>query len=267
MGEGGIIGKLNPSTSTSGSGIWSTNEVFLRNTVAGEWPNFNAPSSVSYNLLGGGGGSADSTSYRAIGGGAGSSLVQGTFAPTGGTTYTVTIGAGGIGENDGGTSSIVGIVNAPGGGHGTSSSSGNGGYNTDYNGGGNTSHGGGGGAGAGANGQAGYSDWYGGYGGDGVTLPLHPTGLTVGGGGGGGGHFSSGGGGSGGGGMQANGTANTGGGGGGIREYPKNGGSGRVILRYPDSSPAATATTGSVTVTVSGGYRHYDFTSSGSIIF
>jgi hypothetical protein len=38
-------------------------------------------------------------------------------------------------------------------------------------------------------------------------------------------------------------------------------------LRYVDSYPAATGTTGSVTVTVSGGYRHYDFTSSGSITF
>jgi hypothetical protein len=40
-----------------------------------------------------------------------------------------------------------------------------------------------------------------------------------------------------------------------------------VILRYADSFPAVTGTTGSVTVTVSGGYRYYDFTSSGSITF
>ena len=45
------------------------------------------------------------------------------------------------------------------------------------------------------------------------------------------------------------------------------GGSGVVILRYPDSYPAATATTGSPTVTVSGGYRIYKFTASGSITF
>jgi hypothetical protein len=38
-------------------------------------------------------------------------------------------------------------------------------------------------------------------------------------------------------------------------------------LRYPDSFSAASATTGSPTITVSGGYRIYKFTSSGSITF
>jgi hypothetical protein len=37
-----------------------------------------------------------------------------------------------------------------------------------------------------------------------------------------------------------------------------------VILRYPDSFAAAT-TTGSPTVTVTGGYRIYQFTASGTI--
>jgi hypothetical protein len=45
------------------------------------------------------------------------------------------------------------------------------------------------------------------------------------------------------------------------------GGSGVVIVRYADSNPAASATTGSPTVTVAGGYRVYKFTSSGSITF
>jgi hypothetical protein len=40
-----------------------------------------------------------------------------------------------------------------------------------------------------------------------------------------------------------------------------------VIIRYPDSNPAATATTGSPTVTVTGGYRIYNFTGTGSITF
>jgi hypothetical protein len=45
------------------------------------------------------------------------------------------------------------------------------------------------------------------------------------------------------------------------------GGSGIVIIRYADSFPAASSTTGSPTVTVAGGFRVYTFTSSGSITF
>jgi hypothetical protein len=40
-----------------------------------------------------------------------------------------------------------------------------------------------------------------------------------------------------------------------------------VIIRYPDTNSAATATTGSPTVTVTGGYRIYKFTDTGSITF
>jgi hypothetical protein len=39
------------------------------------------------------------------------------------------------------------------------------------------------------------------------------------------------------------------------------------VLRYADSYPAATATTGSPTITVAGGYRVYKFTATGSITF
>jgi hypothetical protein len=40
-----------------------------------------------------------------------------------------------------------------------------------------------------------------------------------------------------------------------------------VIIRYPDSFSEAVATTGSPSVTVSGGYRIYQWTGSGSITF
>jgi hypothetical protein len=66
------------------------------------------------------------------------------------------------------------------------------------------------------------------------------------------------------------GTINTGGGGGGGQRSGNQGaagGSGVVIIRYADSTPAATSTTGSPNVQVSGGYRIYTFTSSGSITF
>jgi hypothetical protein len=67
------------------------------------------------------------------------------------------------------------------------------------------------------------------------------------------------------------GATNTGGGGGG-RGYSAAGesgagGSGVVLLSYPSAYPAATSTTGSPSVLVSGGLRVYKFTSSGSITF
>ena len=45
------------------------------------------------------------------------------------------------------------------------------------------------------------------------------------------------------------------------------GGSGIVVIRYPDTYLAAASTTGSPTITVAGGYRVYSWTGSGSITF
>jgi hypothetical protein len=42
---------------------------------------------------------------------------------------------------------------------------------------------------------------------------------------------------------------------------------GTVIIRYPNTFAAASATTGSPNVTLSGGYRIYQWTSSGNITF
>ena len=146
------------------------------------------------------------------------------------------------------------------------------------------------GGGAGAAGNPG-SSGYGGSGGVGIEWPTGSGTYYAGGGGGGSWRDSGGGGGNGGGGAGGSdgnmwvgapgnpGTTNTGGGGGGalyngyasmasrVSRPGGAGGSGVVILRYPDSNPAASATTGSPTVTVSGGYRVYKFTSSGSITF
>jgi hypothetical protein len=151
---------------------------------------------------------------------------------------------------------------------------------------------GGGGGGAGGNGGNGRQisgHWHGGEGGIGLQSSISGTATYYAGGGGGSTTSSNtapGGSGIGGPGMSVAGTTNynarlnrivelsavinTGSGGGGASggwTHGGNGGSGIVIIRYADSNPAASATTGSPTITVAGGYRVYKFTSSGSITF
>jgi hypothetical protein len=46
-----------------------------------------------------------------------------------------------------------------------------------------------------------------------------------------------------------------------------NGGSGVVVVRYPNNFKDAASTTGSPTFTNTGGYKIYKFTSSGTITF
>ena len=132
------------------------------------------------------------------------------------------------------------------------------------------SGGGGGGAGAaGANGAANT----GGAGGIGIQSSISGTNTYYAGGGGAGGSSTPGTGGNGGGGAGVatgtgnSGTVNTGGGGGGAGGTGGNGGSGVVFVRYPDSYSQASSTTGSPTITVTGGYVIYKFTGSGSITF
>ena len=119
----------------------------------------------------------------------------------------------------------------------------------------------GGGGGAGSVGFNGHGDVAAGNGGSGLASAISGTVTAYAGGGGGdSGSVRGLGGVGGGGGYEAAGTANTGGGGGGSRSSGNggNGGSGVVFVSYPDTYAAATATTGSPTISTSG---------SGSISF
>lgn len=252
---------------------------------------------VQYLVVAGGGGGGWN---RGGGGGGGGFLTSWVRLAAG--THTITVGGGGTGATSSGQSGVNGSnsdlagVTATGGGGGGGDSS------TQWNGkgggsgggcqaagvivgrpvagqgysGGTTNSGyalGGGGGGAGSVGSDGGAPNYG-LGGSGAVSTI--TGSYYAGGGGGGYNAASPGpnGGIGGGGSGGlitsdgtSGTANTGGGGGGggAGGYGRgNGGSGIVIVRSPQ---LASSTTGSPTVSISGGYIIYSFTSSGSITF
>lgn len=247
-------------------------------------------------MVAGGGGGARSSGG---GGGAGGQLYVASQAVTAGISYTITVGAGGAEANKGSNSTAFSQT-AQGGGLANGGSGGSGGGGNK----GSGSPGGAGTAGQGNNGADGTRDVYaGGGGGAGSAGAANaggsgsstytailaraqagvvsgPNRFIAGGGGGGsgGGGEPAGPGGIGGGGAGRDtnvngisGTANTGGGGGGgtnNNDYSAGGGgSGLVIIQYPDTFPAATATTGSPTVYLTGGYRVYKFTGSGSITF
>jgi len=263
----------------------------------------NPPSTVDYLVVAGGGGA-----LTMGGGGAGGMLTGTGFSVASSTLYTVTVGAGGVG-NAQGTGSVFGSITTVGGGTcglgptaaqavGGSGGSGSGGnYGSPYsagsaggagtagqgNAGGNgavwAGGGGGGRAAAGYSGTGANGSAIGGAGGAGLSSSITGSAVVYAGGGGGGGYGGAsgagvGGAGGGGNGLYAfsgsgqSGTANTGGGAGGQYDQgSSNGGSGIVVIRFPDTYSVAQATTGSPTYTQTGGYHIYKFTSSGSVTF
>ena len=273
--------------STNGSGVLS-------------WVNRAAetPTSVEYLVVAGGGSGASNT---AGGGGAGGFRSSSSFSVTSATPYTVTVGAGGAGvafstAGNQGSSSVFSSITSIGGGkggdfgvNGGSGGSGGGagsggavgsGTSGQGNSGGlgstdNVSYGtGGGGGGAGAAGSN-ASSASGGNGGSGSSSSITGTSTTYAGGGGGsgdsrgsrpGGTGGSGGGGNGGfGGSSTQGAANTGGGSGGngfATGSSLNGGSGVVIIAYPDNFAPLTSIGVGLTYDqpTRSGYRVYRFT-------
>lgn len=253
-----------------------------------------SPLSIQYVVIAGGGSGG---SYAGGGGGAGG-YISGSFVYAA-STLTVSVGAGGASTgttwesgNNGTNSTLTGATAAVGGGggggyngiagspHAKSGGSGGGagqngslaGSGTVGQGNNGSSTGGGGGGGAGAVGTAT-------AGGAGLASSITGTSVTRAGGGGGGSfNTTTNAGGAGGGGTGAStasppvaGTNNTGGGGGGGASTQWNGsyagaagGSGVVIISCPI---AATATTGSPTVTTANGNTIYQFNSSGTITF
>jgi hypothetical protein len=262
---------------------------------------------IEYLIVAGGGGGFDSgvdltpgSGYLAPGGGggAGGYRTSTAFQIVRGFTYAVVVGAGGARNASGNDSSFWGVTSAKGGsGNGSSygtipangasggSGGGGGSYQQDAGGGGITTGGGGAGNTPSATPVQGYN------GGGSTGSGAWPGTLTAGGGGGSGGaggtptggvgtansitgtSVTYGTGGTGGFTGGSAGTANSGDGGGAgdgsgtiPNAYGKAGGSGIVVIKYSDTLPAA-VTTGSPTVSVSGGFRVYIFNSSGTITF
>lgn len=294
---GGIISATPPSpTSSAASGVWVL-EAQLQAQAAGNWPVPPPPVmiTVEYLVVAGGGGGGTN---RAGGGGAGGlQYTSASFVAY--TNHQVTVGAGGSLTSKGSNSVFSSITSLGGGYTGVSGGSGGGGARDGGSGGAGTAgqgnNGGGlgvsvgwggasGGGGAGAAGQNGTgtgdpSGEVAGNGGDGLFINITGTSVLYA-CGGGGDNFARDVGGQGGnssangglGGATAwssgtprrptNGNANTGTGGGGADDIGgSNGGSGIVILKYPNTFTISNPGGGlSFSTTTSGSFRITTFT-------
>ena len=278
----------NALTSVAGDMIYNTSDSKVQVHNGSAWEDVGGANTfaIDYLLIGGGGATNGQGGGGAGGflnsfgtensGGGNSSLDE--IGIVKGTSYTVTVGAGGAAGTNNGSNSVFSRLTAIGGGFGGGGASNNGAdggsgggagtqssgtvlgsdtlvnLNLGFDGGNGASStltvnrgaGGGGGAGSvGVNGTAGT----GGAGGAGVTSSITGSAVTRAGGGGGFGGTTGGAAGTGGGGLgetnpnndNTNGTANTGGGGGGGTPIT-NGGSGVVILRWATADATIGAT-------------------------
>jgi hypothetical protein len=293
-----FLGNLAPSSSQAYSGSIFSTKVY--STFTSGFTNFKSvaprvnkpiparPASALALVVAGGGGGA--SGGAAGGGGAGG--VRFIIINTAPGIYNILVGSGGVGNNQGQSSSFGDIISAGGGkGNSGAGGSGGGGGASNTSGSGNTpavippqgfdggkgSDAFGGGGGGGGAGQKGLDDngvRRGGNGGAGLAFSISGVTTYYGGGGGAAGYYQSavpggdGGIGGGGSGSKSNtpgqpGQANTGGGGGGSQSQgPGNGGSGIVIIRYP-GIPIATGGT----ITSVGGDTIHTFTATGSSTF
>lgn len=208
------------------------------------------PRTVEYLVVAGGGGG---DTFGGDGGGAGGLLTATGYVVTVGSPITVTVGTGGAtGVNNGvqGGNSVFGSITATGGGYADGVAGHSGG------------NGGSGGMGAAAGGTGIVGQGHNGSTGAGGGSSTAASGITPGAGtassiSGSSVTYATG---------AGSGTPSTNPGDGGFAANAK-GTNGTVIIRYPDTDPAAASTTGSPTITVTGGYRIYNWTASGSITF
>ena len=292
---------LGADTSGNGNNWTPNNFSVVSGTGVVTTPASNAPPTVDYLVVAGGGGGSRGgggagglrSTVTATGGGG---TLESPLTVNAGTSYTVTVGAGGAGDPSAGSigtngaNSVFSTITSIGGGgaaQGTTSplSGGSGGgaetggisgaagtANQGFAGGDGFGSGGtrgsGGGGGAGAVGVNGASA-AGGAGGAGVACSITGSSVTYGGGGGTHGISSAGAGGTGGGGAGAvsgpggAGSANTGGGGGGGGNEGGAGGSGIVFLRYANTYDDLIVGAGlTYTYANTGGYKIYSFTAS-----